>query len=457
MAKFFVKPFAVDGNKQTIPDGAQPSGSVSYEEGFGLDYQLDFPTDPDALPIPRQETNQLFYDITDAIRQYQTHGIPDFITAVENGGSAFSYDKGALVLYDDGTNGIRIFQSKVDANTSLPTDVTKWRWIDNSAGAIIFDNATFEGTVADGDAVYWDEDNSWFAQALANGDSPQNVIGIADVTFSRVYQFGLTPILTGLTPGAVYFLSDSAPGAITTTPPQSYIIQVGIAQNATTLLLSPRSVVPKTNIIKFTASGTYTPSKNLVYAIVEVQAPGGGGGGAAGGASTSAAASGAGAGAYAKSLLLPSDIGASQAVTIGNPGTGGAAGNNNGTAGGNATFGSLITCTGGQQGLGGLANASAAGTQPGQGGIATGGNLLNINGSSGLPGFKIDSGNVFGGAGGPAQFGNLLYSLPNATAPNATGYGSGGPGAFRNFSNSSALAGGNGAPGIVIITEYLAY
>lgn len=128
MAKFFVFPFAEDGDKTAIPDDTQISGSVSYEQGFGLDYQKNLLTDPQAKPFPRAQFNQLMYDMTDAIRQYQTHGVPDFITSAENGGVPYPYDIWALVRYDAGS-GVQLYQSLEDNNTALPSDTTKWRII----------------------------------------------------------------------------------------------------------------------------------------------------------------------------------------------------------------------------------------------------------------------------------------------------------------------------------------
>lgn len=121
MAKFFVYPFAVAGDKTAIPDPVQGSGSVSYNQGWGPDYALDLTTDPAALPIPRDQMNELFFDITDAINQYQTHGTPDFITTSDNLGSPFPYDLFAYVRYDDGS-GIKIYENQVQGNTTLPTD-----------------------------------------------------------------------------------------------------------------------------------------------------------------------------------------------------------------------------------------------------------------------------------------------------------------------------------------------
>lgn len=125
MANYFRFPFANSGDKAAIPQTVQPDGSVSYPDGFGIDYQLDPDTDPDALNIPRLQFNQLMYAMTLAIQQYQQLGFPDFITTSDNGGSPFSYAIGAHVRYDDG-GGFKTYYSLVGANTALPTDTTKW-------------------------------------------------------------------------------------------------------------------------------------------------------------------------------------------------------------------------------------------------------------------------------------------------------------------------------------------
>jgi len=144
MAKFFVNPFAVDGDKSGIPDTTQPSGAVSYQIGWGVDYQLDITgVDPNAKPIPRNESNQLYFDITEAIKQYQTLGVPDFITAAENLGFDYIYDIYARVRYDDG-GGFKVYENQVGANTTLPTDPS-WAVISggtNPAGSIL----SFAGT-----------------------------------------------------------------------------------------------------------------------------------------------------------------------------------------------------------------------------------------------------------------------------------------------------------------------
>lgn len=120
MAKYFIYPFATAGDKLAIPD-ASVGNPVSYQDGWGPDYELDLLSDPSALPIPRDQTNQLYYDITLGIQQYQQHGVPDFITTADNLGSPYAYDIYAQVRYDDGS-GVKIYENRVNGNITLPTD-----------------------------------------------------------------------------------------------------------------------------------------------------------------------------------------------------------------------------------------------------------------------------------------------------------------------------------------------
>lgn len=256
MTKFFVDPFAVSGTKTPIPDLIQLDGSVSYTEGFGFDYERDQATDPLAKDIPRDQTNQLFFDITSAIQQYQTHGIPDFITSTANGGTPYSYDKYARVLYDDGTNGVRPYESLISSNTSLPTDNTKWKLLVNLGSAVIIPDAVFNTGVADGDVVYWDNANVRFDKAIANGGAAQQAVGIADVTNEQVYLSGFVPLLVGLTPGAVYYLSSTTAGAITAVQGSSNV-RIGVAYAATDLFLN--IIVFPPNYV-FVAKLSTTPS-----------------------------------------------------------------------------------------------------------------------------------------------------------------------------------------------------
>lgn len=146
MAKYFQNPFAVGGDRVTVPEAVQPSGEVSWIEGFGVDYQLDPDTDPDALNIPRDKFNEIIYEVTLALKQYQELGFPDFITSADNGGVPFEYAINATVRFEDGWAGagFKNYYSLVSSNDTDPTDATKW-------GIVTYAEPVLTGTVLE----YW--------------------------------------------------------------------------------------------------------------------------------------------------------------------------------------------------------------------------------------------------------------------------------------------------------------
>lgn len=155
MLKFFRLPFATTGDKTAVPDAVDSNGNVSYSQGYGFDYQRQ-KTDPAAKNIERDKMNQIFFDMTTAIAEIQSQGIPDFITTALNGGTAYSYGQYAVVRYS-GDNYI----SLVAANTALPSDATKWAPLPNPAR---LQQAAYMSAVAGGtvDAI-----TAAFAPAIA--------------------------------------------------------------------------------------------------------------------------------------------------------------------------------------------------------------------------------------------------------------------------------------------------
>ncbi|MGJ0509070.1 MAG: gp53-like domain-containing protein [Methylocystis sp.] len=239
LAKFFRFPFATSGDKAVIPDATQPAGTVSYEEGFGPDYELDPGVDPAAKDVPRDETNQLYFDITTALREYQTFGVPDYIEASQNGGVAFEYAKFARVRWTDG----KVYVSKVDNNADDPTVAASWQVLNENVDFVAINTTAFNGSVVDGEAVYWT--GTEFDEAVADGTTAQNVIGFADVTNGRVFVYGVyAGQLSALTPNVEYFLSTATPGAITSVRPAANAVSVGVARTATGLHVNPRLAIP---------------------------------------------------------------------------------------------------------------------------------------------------------------------------------------------------------------------
>jgi len=148
MAKFFRYAFGDSGDKTAVPDETQVDGSVSYEQGYGSDYQKNLATDPDAKPYPRPQSNQLYFDITNNLREWQTQAVPEFIDAADNGGVNYPYPIYALVRYDSGS-GYKVYESREDSNNTLPTDATKWRVVSGDpAGVPIGTMIDFAGPVA---------------------------------------------------------------------------------------------------------------------------------------------------------------------------------------------------------------------------------------------------------------------------------------------------------------------
>lgn len=126
--KYFRFLFGQAGTRLSVPDVAPVDGTVSYENGWGPDYAEDLNTEPTALPIPRPQSNQLLYDLTQGLQQYQQIGIPNFISSSDNGGTPYSYAKYSLCLYDVGGGlGPQIWRSTDNSNTTTPGAVgNKW-------------------------------------------------------------------------------------------------------------------------------------------------------------------------------------------------------------------------------------------------------------------------------------------------------------------------------------------
>ena len=180
----------------------------------------------------------------------------------------------------------------------------------------------------------------------------------------------------------------------------------------------------------FNASGTYTKPTGLAYA--RVQAWGGGGSGGRNLTSAAVEAGGGGGGGYNEVYLLASQIGATETVTVG---AGGAAQtvDANGNAGGNTTFGSLLTGYGG----GGGGAGSTGGGGGGGGGILSAGTsaAADVAGTAGDPNTPISTN---GGAGGGATL--VVASM------NGAGGGQGASGGL-GYAGGSTVDGGGGGGG----------
>ncbi|POP42314.1 hypothetical protein CHU32_03510 [Superficieibacter electus] len=143
---YIQKPFSVNGDKETIPQDKQDSGEISFDEGYGPDYEKDIDNDDEAKVIERNKLNWLLCLVTTEIKKYQENGVPDYITKAENGGIDFAYSAAALVRY----NG-KVYFSLTDANTNTP-DRNTWCLFDPSAymgtnGGVITGDLTINGNL----------------------------------------------------------------------------------------------------------------------------------------------------------------------------------------------------------------------------------------------------------------------------------------------------------------------
>lgn len=145
MTKYIITPWATSGDRTTIPNTGSSAGPVNYLYGYGSDYSLDQSTNPSALDVERVSFNELMFDVTSILQQYQQFGVPWFITTSDNGGSPFSYSKNAAVRYDNGTTQDNYISLK-DSNTDLPTVGASWAKTNGIASVALGGTGLSSGT-----------------------------------------------------------------------------------------------------------------------------------------------------------------------------------------------------------------------------------------------------------------------------------------------------------------------
>lgn len=217
--------------------------------------------------------------------------------------------------------------------------------------------------------------------------------------------------------------------------------------------------IPSVSVSTYTASATWTrPTGKSIARVTIIGAGGGGGSGRRGAANTLRAGGGGGCGgACSRADFYVTDLPSSVAVTIGAPGTGGAAvtvdntNGNNGTNGGDTLFGTLLRAGGGTGGFGGTTFATGDYSGPPSYGMfpgtSGGGDISQPGGQSGV-GFSVTAGHdqAVGSAGFGATGGGSGGYL--STTNVLQGAGTGGPNypfqVAGGTLGTAGAAGGNG-------------
>ncbi|EFT6997202.1 carbohydrate kinase [Escherichia coli] len=212
------------------------------------------------------------------------------------------------------------------------------------------------------------------------------------------------------------------------------------------------------NVQTFYTSGTYTPTAGTKKVIVEMVGGGGGGAGArAAGPGQIAVGGAGGAGSYAKAQFTSGFSGVN--VIVGSGGMGGTTSNPYASSGGTSSFGNLVSAAGGDSGK----PAGPSGSFPFSTVAATvsaspsgSGVIVGTPGEGAASSIALSTGVSISSPGGSSRFGvGGFITAYGANGIDGAGYGAGGgPVATSTGKPNTALAGGNGSMGIVIVWEY---
>lgn len=437
--KVFTMPFAKNGSRTPIPDANQPTGEVSYNTGFGPDYDRQLGVDPLAKNIARQNFNQSIYDATQSLQEFQAGlGAVPFNATLAAALTPAGYPKDAVIPRAD-FNGFWL--STADSNSTDPA--TGGSWVPHGVKGVFTQALT----------------NVNVTLPLSNAAYPLLVLtGVltANVTVTLPAWVGYAWVVDNRCTGAFDVSVKTPLGA---TPVALGRIAVGgLFCDGTEIKASQSASAGRlVNVQTFNIAGTftYTPSPGTGSVVPLAQAAGGGGGGVqATGASQVAAAFGGQAGAYGEGRFTSAFSGVT--ITVGAKGVGGVAGPNTGSNGSSSSFGGLLSCPGGVGGIGGTANA--AGNSFGLPGpvsaAPSGANIRKVQGQGAGAPSVFSTGQSISGAGGSSFSGPGGQAFSGGAGVNATNPGSGGSGAAVGQSSGSAYKGGDGADGYVIVWEY---
>ena len=210
------------------------------------------------------------------------------------------------------------------------------------------------------------------------------------------------------------------------------------------------------NVQTFFTSGIYTPTLGTKRVIVEMVGGGGGGAGSRAAPSGNLSIGGSGGAASYLKAMYTSGFSGIQ-VTVGAGGNGGTTSDPFAATGSASSFGSLCSAAGGAAGSpAGPTNAFPFTTVAAvvSAGVTGTGIIIGTPGTGTGASIAVNEFVSIGFPGGNSQFGAGGFITANdAPGIQGSGYGSGG-GPTVVTSGKSAVAGGKGANGIVIIWEY---
>lgn len=434
-------PFADAGLRTTIPAASNnTTGRAGYDQGFPPINMVIKAAG--GIPPFGQDMNGILYAVTLALRYLEAGGAYVYDTAFST--AIGGYNVGARVLR---TDGLGYWLNTIDANTTNP----------ESAGAA---------------AAGWvpDYTNGVTAVTMTN----------ANVTLTPVQYGKPIIVITGLLTANLNLIFPAISGqwvvqnkttgafSITCKTASGSGVVVSIAGNVfgdgtnIYFVQSPSS----TNKIIISASGSYVKPAGLRAIYFEMQGPGSGGGASQAAATTghTSLGSGGGGGGWVSGYILASSLSASETVTIGAAGIGGATSGASGGTAGLTSFGTHATFTAPGAGSGGGV-AGAATTRSSSGGAAgsasAGGSVLGARWQVGQPGafgFRYSDGVAVGCAGGDSYWGfggpQVTEGAGGQSGANF-GYGGGGGGGTTGATGTSDAfrVGGAGGPGRLEITE----
>ncbi|MFE3118754.1 glycine-rich domain-containing protein [Streptomyces niveus] len=184
---------------------------------------------------------------------------------------------------------------------------------------------------------------------------------------------------------------------------------------------------------------------------VKVQAAGGGSGGARASANELISRPGGAGGGYSESLLTVDELGAVESVVVGAGGVGGV-GNDPGTAGGDSSFGGIVTALGGGPGTANMTSGTSLAVTNGISGPVAGMGQFVQGGGAGEGSFRLNGSSGLSGAGGDSMLGFGGWGRSTTgVGGTSRGYGGGASGAFSVGEANNGTVGGNG---MVIVELY---